>query len=644
MNPYERPLTPHEQTLRDEVIYLHSLWHQGPPALNPNPYVYPPNHVNYSSRNLHVSNPTSFKKTNRHKTTYQKAKDSNVPPPGPVPDPQPDPGPEWPVNPPQPSSPQSGSGWPEFKSNLSTSARPVSEVDLGKVAAMHMQQKVVKCCHQFFVKRFDLDGNEDNGLDEFDGDVHCYYHDNDVEESEEFKFLLSLFVENQEIRDFYEKNNENGDFYCLICGGIGEKVGKVYRGCTGLVQHARTISKTKRKGAHRAFSHLICKVLGWDISRLPMIVLKGEPLSRTFANSGRTENFSDEGDGKKVHEDLSNDVPNIEAYKNGATECLGCEPPLVSDVQWLSQKYVDESPSTTVGWPTLKTCRSSEASAEELERFAMVQLQQKVLDECQNFLANPSGSICDEGEEDGDPDDWMDEDGSDECEEFKFFLRLFTDSNELRNYYENHYEGGEFCCLVCCALKKKGWKKFKGCLGLLQHTTAISRTKKKKAHRAYAQVICKVLGWDVDQLPRIVLKGEPLGHSMAKSGILQGEPEINAGCGDEDSSFLQTETVHGNVSVSASREYSGICQKNCVQNTSNEGIVNEHGNDLEKESIKADKLSLVGSKASLKERGGNYKKQNIAFWVNNRCWPETKQSQSMRKANPLEEGCEGEDR
>lgn len=42
---------------------------------------------------------------------------------------------------------------------------------------MHMQQKVVKCCHQFFVKRFDLDGNEDNGLDEFDGDEHCYYHD-----------------------------------------------------------------------------------------------------------------------------------------------------------------------------------------------------------------------------------------------------------------------------------------------------------------------------------------------------------------------------------------------------------------------------------------------------------------------------------
>ncbi|CAK7327646.1 unnamed protein product [Dovyalis caffra] len=592
MNPYERPLTSYEQTLRDEVIYLHSLWHQGPPTPNPNPNpnLYLPSYGNYSSRNLHVSNPTPFKKTNRHKPKYQKA--NNVALSGLVSDP----GLEWPVSSPQPSPPQSGSGWPGFKSNPSPLTRPVSEVDQGPVAAMRMQQKVVKCCNQFFVKRVDLDENGDKELEQVDGDEGCPGNDNVVEESEEFKFFLSLFVENKEMRDFYEKNTESGDFYCLVCGGIGEKVGKVYRGCTGLVQHARAISKTKRKRAHRAFGHLICKVLGWDISRLPMIVLTGEPLSRSLVNSGLTENFSDEGNCKKVRADLSNDEPNMEAYKEGATECPGSEPPLVSDAPWTSQMLVDESPSTTVGWPILKPHHSSETSAEELERFAMVRLQQKVLNDCRNFLANPSGSISDEGEEDGDQDDWMDEDGSDECEEFKFFLRLFTDSNELRNYYENHYEGGEFCCLVCCALKKKGWRKFKGCLGLLQHATAISRTK-KKAHRAYGQVICKVLGWDVDQLPTIVLKGEPLRQSMEKSGILLGEPEINADCGHEDSSFPQTETFHGNVSASASREDSDIHQKNCVlvscKNTLNGGFVNEHVNDLEKECVKANKLSLV---------------------------------------------------
>ncbi|KAG6790392.1 hypothetical protein POTOM_006545 [Populus tomentosa] len=105
-------------------------------------------------------------------------------------------------------------------------------------------------------------GNGDNELQEVNGDEDCLGNDSVIEESEEFKFLLSLLVENQEMRDIYEKNTKSGDFYYLVCGGIGEKVGKLYRGCASLVQHARTISKTKRKGAHKAFGHLICKVLG----------------------------------------------------------------------------------------------------------------------------------------------------------------------------------------------------------------------------------------------------------------------------------------------------------------------------------------------------------------------------------------------
>ncbi|KAG5254888.1 Methylthioribose-1-phosphate isomerase [Salix suchowensis] len=433
MNPYEGPFTPHEQTLRDEVIYLHSLWHQGPPTLNPNPY--PPTDVNYSSRNLHVSNPTPFKKTNRHKPKYQKA--NNVAPAGSASDPRPDPGPEWPLNSPHPSPPPSGSGWLEFRSNPRPSSRPATESDQGKVSAMHMQQKAVKCCNQFVVKRVDLDGNGDNELDEADGDDDCSWNDSVVEESEEFKFFLSFFVENQEMRDFYEKNTERGDFYCLVCGGKGEKVGKSYRGCASLLQHARTIWKKKRNGPHRAFGHLICKVLGWDISRLPMIVLKGEPLSHLLVNSGQTENFVG-GDGKKVLEDLSDDVANMEAKKEGATDCLG-------------------------------------------------------------------------------------------------------------------------------------------------------------------------------------------------------EPEINADCGHEGANFPQTETVHGNVSVSASREDSVIHHKSCVRvsckNSSKGGTVNQHVKDLEKDHIKANKLRVLDSKANLKESGGNYKKQNIAFWVNYCCWPETKLSESTKKAN-----------
>ncbi|KAJ6301625.1 hypothetical protein OIU77_015851 [Salix suchowensis] len=127
--------------------------------------------------------------------------------------------------------------------------------------------------------------------------------------------------------------------------------------------------------------------------------------------------------------------------------------------------------------------------------------------------------------------------------------------------------------------------------------------RKKKAHRAYGQVICKVLGWDVDQLPTIVLKGEPLRQSMAKSGILAGEPEINADCGHEGANFPQTETVHGNVSVSASREDSVIHHKSCVRvsckNSSKGGTVNKHVKDLEKDHIKANKLRVLDSKLAV---------------------------------------------
>jgi hypothetical protein len=49
------------------------------------------------------------------------------------------------------------------------------------------------------------------------------------------------------------------------------------------------------------------------------------------------------------------------------------------------------------------------------------------------------------------------------------------------------------------------------------------------------------------------------------SQILQGEPEINADGVHEGSSSPQTEIVHGNVSVSASREDSVIHHKNCVR-------------------------------------------------------------------------------
>lgn len=91
------------------------------------------------------------------------------------------------------------------------------------------------------------------------------------------------------------------------------------------------------------------------------------------------------------------------------------------------------------------------------------------------------------------------------------------EDSQLRRYYEENFEGGEFCCLVCCGLgKKNSGKRFKSCLGLTQHSIAVSKSESNDSHRALAQVICRVLGWDFDTLPVIVFKGEPLGRIMAK--------------------------------------------------------------------------------------------------------------------------------
>ncbi|KAF2287312.1 hypothetical protein GH714_039604 [Hevea brasiliensis] len=154
-------------------------------------------------------------KTKGNKHGYQNAKNST--PSGSGSSRQPDPGPEWPINPPRPSSPpNSGSGWPSFKVKPSPSAQFTPGIHEAKIATMQMQQKIVKCCNEFFGKKADLDSEEDNKFEEEDEGDDSFGDDNDVEETDEYKFFFGLFVEHRELRDFYEKNQETGDFYCLV--------------------------------------------------------------------------------------------------------------------------------------------------------------------------------------------------------------------------------------------------------------------------------------------------------------------------------------------------------------------------------------------------------------------------------------------
>ncbi|XP_057958582.1 uncharacterized protein LOC131151347 isoform X2 [Malania oleifera] len=223
------------------------------------------------------------------------------------------------------------------------------------------------------------------------------------------------------------------------------------------------------------------------------------------------------------------------------------DPPTVSDTEWPCEELVADETLAASGWPDLKPKSSAVArqpSAEELARFAAEQAQQSGLKAVQEFLTSNADSEDEGGLEEEDDEDYYypEEDGGhEESEEFKFFLRVFTENGELRGYYEKKFEGGEFCCLVCGAIGKKGaGKRFKDCIALVQHSIAISRTQKRRAHRAYGQVICKVLGWNIDRLPTIVLSlSEPLGRTLAKRTELQGNDEAV-----EDSDGLRKNVDH----------------------------------------------------------------------------------------------------
>ncbi|KAI7739199.1 hypothetical protein M8C21_016174 [Ambrosia artemisiifolia] len=84
-------------------------------------------------------------------------------------------------------------------------------------------------------------------------------------------FVVKLFDEVEGLREYYLKYcGGGGEFVCLICGGVGEKCGKRFKDCVALVQHSVAIAKTKKRRSHRAFGKVVCKVLGWEIDRLPV--------------------------------------------------------------------------------------------------------------------------------------------------------------------------------------------------------------------------------------------------------------------------------------------------------------------------------------------------------------------------------------
>lgn len=179
--------------------------------------------------------------------------------------------------------------------------------------------------------------------------------------------------------------------------------------------------------------------------------------------------------------------------------------------EWPIPKTVVEPSPGFSEWPRAKPVASrTMPTAEETTRLAVLHMQYRVSDNFGEFLARTAGSDSDETSEE---DDDVEDGGLEESEEYKFFLDVFVRDREMRDYYEKNWASGDFCCFVCGGAKKSG-KKFKSCDALVQHSMSIAKTNRKRTHKALGLVICKVLGWDVNRLPAIVVKGEPLSRSL----------------------------------------------------------------------------------------------------------------------------------
>lgn len=231
------------QWLRDEVLYLHGLWRQGS---HPSSTGNPNDSIN---RKLRPRYPGKLKKSRNNHRGGKKAVASEK---------------EWPCDPAPDLNEAIDTGWPEPLPK--PAPRPLSAVDLAAALAARAQNNGVEECKIFFSKK-DVDGDSEEGDSEEE--------DAEEEEVEErvFKFFMEIFTKNDELRRYYEANHEKGEFLCLVCEGSGAKKGRTYGDCIGMVQHCSNAIKTGRRAAHRGLARALCRVVGWNFDRLPLLVL-----------------------------------------------------------------------------------------------------------------------------------------------------------------------------------------------------------------------------------------------------------------------------------------------------------------------------------------------------------------------------------
>ncbi|KAG2609474.1 uncharacterized protein LOC120702655 isoform X3 [Panicum virgatum] len=217
-----------ERRLAEEVLYLHSLWRRGPAA--------PARTQSRSAGRI-----TTETKRRRLDTAADQPQDTGL---------------EWPLAPSPPNS--SPKTWPEAApaSSPSPAKPPPPPPSPGALA----QREALRSAAEFFSNR-DSDDDDDGAGSESEG------------EQDAAGFITGLFERDAALRGHYERGWEEGQFACVACAGGARKPGRRFRGCVALVQHARAATRYGRPRAHRALAAVVCRVLGWDVARLPSIVI-----------------------------------------------------------------------------------------------------------------------------------------------------------------------------------------------------------------------------------------------------------------------------------------------------------------------------------------------------------------------------------
>ncbi|KAM3207546.1 hypothetical protein ACQJBY_062673 [Aegilops geniculata] len=233
-----------ERRLAEEVLYLHSLWRTGPPA--------PAGPSRSTRAGTGGSRPARARPNQRKRRRIER--------PAPAAEPE-EPGADWPLAPSPPASPFPSS-WPDAAPSSPAPRPPPPQPSPASLA----QRDALRAAEEFFSGRGTSgeDGDESEGSESEDGGDAAS------------EFFLGLFERDAALRGYYERCHEEGEFRCMGCVGRkrkGRGQARRFRDCVSLVHHARDATRCGRPLAHRALAAAVCRVLGWDVKRLPSIVI-----------------------------------------------------------------------------------------------------------------------------------------------------------------------------------------------------------------------------------------------------------------------------------------------------------------------------------------------------------------------------------